>query len=78
LYEILKGILVDDLQARADDLSPTTSCTAAGLDSLTVVELSGILNSKLGIEIHDYELLELDTVGDIALLIEERSERRAG
>jgi acyl carrier protein len=27
------------------------------LDSLTVVELSGLLASKLGIEIHDYELL---------------------
>lgn len=73
VYEILKDILVDDLQARADDISPTTSCTAAGLDSLTVVELSGLLTSRLGIEIHDYELLELDTVGDIARLMEERS-----
>lgn len=73
MYEVLEEILVNDLQMRAEDVTPTASCVEVGLDSLTVVELSSLLSSRLDVEIHDYELLELHTVGDLALLIEERS-----
>jgi acyl carrier protein len=72
VYNVLKSILVDNLQMRAEDITPTASCVEVGLDSLTVVELSSVLGSRLDIEIHDYELLELATVGDIARLMEER------
>lgn len=72
MYNVLKTILVDDLQMRAEDITPTASCIEVGLDSLTVVELSSLLGSRLDIEIRDYELLELATVGDIARLMEER------
>jgi acyl carrier protein len=72
VYKILEAILVDDLQMRAEDISPTASCSGVGLDSLAVVELSSVLISRLGLEIHDYELLELATLGDIACLMEER------
>lgn len=72
MYEVLKGILVDDLQMRAEDVTPTASRVEVGLDSLTVLELSSVLSSRLGIKIHDYELLELATVGDVARLVEER------
>ena len=77
MYEALEGILVNDLQIRAEDLTPTASCVEVGLDSVTVMELSSLLSSRLDVEIHDYELLELATVGDLALLVEERS-RPAG
>jgi acyl carrier protein len=77
VYEALEGILVNDLQIRAEDLTPTASCVEVGLDSVTVMELSSLLSSRLDVEIHDYELLELATVGDLALLVEERS-RPAG
>jgi acyl carrier protein len=72
VYTMLMSILVNDLQMRAQDVTPTATCVEVGLDSLTVVELSGVLSSRLGIEIHDYELLELGTVGAIACLMEER------
>jgi acyl carrier protein len=72
MYHALKAILVDDLHVRAEDVTPTASCVEVGLDSLTVVELSGVLSSKLGITVQDYELLELATVGDVARLMEER------
>lgn len=72
MYNVLKSILVNDLQMRAEDITPTANCVEVGLDSLTVVELSSVLGSRLDIEIRDYELLELATVGDIARLMEER------
>jgi acyl carrier protein len=72
VYTTLMSILVNDLQMRAQDVTPTATCVEVGLDSLAVVELSGVLSSRLGIEIPDYELLELGTVGAIASLMEER------
>ena len=72
MYTVLKSILVNDLQMRAEDVTPAASCVEVGLDSLAVVELSSVLSSRLGIEIHDYELRELGTVGDIACMMQER------
>lgn len=72
MYDVLKVILVEDLQMRAEDVQPTSNRAEVGLDSLAAVELSALLNSRLGIEVHDYELLEAATVADIARLVEER------
>lgn len=72
MYEVLKGILVNDLHLRTEDLTPTAGCSEVGLDSLTVLELSEALSGRLGIEIQDYELLELATIGDVVRLMEER------
>ncbi|MEU4428414.1 acyl carrier protein [Actinoplanes sp. NPDC024001] len=73
MFDVLKRILVDDMQMRAEDITPAVKRTEVGIDSLAVTELATVLNSRLGIEIHDYELLELCTVGDIADLLHERS-----
>jgi len=72
VYEVLRTILVDDLQVSAEDITPTSSCVDVGLDSVTMVELAIVASSRLGVEIHDYELQELTTVGDIARLMGER------
>lgn len=72
MYQTLKSILVNDLQMRAEDITPTATCVDVGLDSLAVMELSSTLVSRLGIQIDAYELLELATVGDVARLMEER------
>ena len=72
MFDVLKRILVDDLQMRAQDITPAVHRAEVGVDSLAVAELASVLNSRLGIEIHDYELLELRTVGDIADLVQER------
>ena len=71
MYEVLKTILVDDLQVRAEDITPTSSCVDVGLDS-NHGRVASVASSRLGIEIYDYELQELATVGDIARLMGER------
>jgi acyl carrier protein len=72
VFEVLKEILIDDFEMRAGDIVPAASRAEVGLDSLAAVGLSSVLDSRLGIQIHDYELLELATVGDVARLMEER------
>jgi acyl carrier protein len=73
MYELLKTIMIEDLQLDAGEMSPDASREDAGLDSLAIVELSMVLSRRLGIDIADSELLELDTVADIAKLIEQRT-----
>jgi acyl carrier protein len=73
MYELLKTIMIEDLQLNAGDVSPDANRADAGLDSLAIVELSMVLSRRLGIDIADDELLELETVADIAHLIAERS-----
>jgi acyl carrier protein len=73
MYELLKTIMVEDLQLDADDVRPDASREDAGLDSISVVELSMTLSKRFGIQITDEELLELDTVGDIARLMGQRT-----
>jgi acyl carrier protein len=73
MYELLKTIMIEDLQLDAGEVSPDASREDAGLDSLAIVELSMVLSRRLGIDIADSELLELDTVADIAKLIEQRT-----
>lgn len=73
MYEVLKAILVEDLQLRDADVRPEVGREGAGLDSLAVVELSMILSKRLRIEISDDELMRVATVADIARLMEERS-----
>lgn len=72
MFEVLRGILVDELQMRAEDVVPTATRTEVGLDSVALVELAELLNTGLGIEIHDYELAEAGTLADLARLVEER------
>lgn len=76
MYELLKTIMIEDLQLDAVELSPDASREDAGLDSLAMVELSMVLSRRLGVDVPDDELLELDTVADIARFIEKFIEQR--
>ena len=73
MYELLKAIMIEDLLLDAEGVRPDASREDAGLDSLAVVELSMTLARRHGIEITDDELLELDTVADIAALMVRRT-----
>ncbi|GII86981.1 hypothetical protein Ssi03_49710 [Sphaerisporangium siamense] len=75
MYEVLKTILVEDLQLSDVDVRPDVDREGAGLDSLAMVELSMILSKRLRIEISDDELMGASTVADIVRLMEERSPR---
>ncbi|MFF9345195.1 MULTISPECIES: acyl carrier protein [unclassified Streptomyces] len=72
MYDELKDILVADLQVREEDVAPTATREEVGLDSLAVLELATALNERLGIEVHDYELLDAGTLADVARLMAER------
>jgi acyl carrier protein len=73
MYELLKTIMIEDLQLNVDGVSPDASREEAGLDSLAIVELSMVLSRRLGIEIPDSELLELETLADIAQFLQQRA-----
>jgi acyl carrier protein len=75
VYEMLRTILVEDLQLQPADVRPEVGREGAGIDSLAVVELSMILSKRFRIEISDDELMGTSTVADIARLMEERSPR---
>lgn len=76
MYELLKTIMIEDLQLDANAVSPDASREDAGLDSLAMVDLSVALSRRLGMDIPDDQLLELRTVADIARLMEQQ--RAAG
>jgi histidinol-phosphate aminotransferase len=73
MYDLLKTIMIEDLQLDADSVYPGASREDAGLDSLAVVDLSTLLNERHGIPITDAELFELATLAEIAQLMEQRT-----
>ena len=73
MFETLKNILVDKLKVSPDQVVPEATKEDVELDSLAVVELSLVLEKELGLKISDDELMELDTVGEIVALMEQRS-----
>ncbi|MER8187621.1 acyl carrier protein [Kitasatospora sp. NPDC094015] len=75
MFETLKEILVSKLKVSPEQVTPEATKEDVELDSLAVVELSLVLEKELGVEISDDELLDAETIGDMAALIEERSAR---
>ncbi|WP_327256249.1 acyl carrier protein [Streptomyces sp. NBC_01244] len=71
-FETLKEILVSKLKVDAGQVTPEATREEVELDSLAVVELSLLLEKELGVKVSDDELLDLDTIGDMALLVEQR------
>ncbi|MEE1800978.1 acyl carrier protein [Streptomyces sp. NPDC101062] len=73
MFETLKEVLVDKLEADPEEITPEATVEDAGLDSLSIVELSIILEKDHAIAITDDELLAAPTIGDMARLMEERN-----
>ncbi|GGS24195.1 MULTISPECIES: acyl carrier protein [Actinokineospora] len=73
MFETLKNILVDKLKISGDQIVAEATKEDIELDSLAVVELSLVLEKELGLKISDDELMELDTVGEIVALMEQRA-----
>jgi acyl carrier protein len=72
MFETLKEILVSKLKVEPTQVTPEATREDVELDSLAVVELSLLLEKELGIAVSDDELLDTDTIGDMALLLEQR------
>ncbi|MGR8012186.1 acyl carrier protein [Streptomyces hypolithicus] len=72
MFEVLKEILISKLKVTGDQVTPEASREDVELDSLAIVELSMLLEKDYGIEISDDELMDVDTIGEMARLMEER------
>ncbi|UMP06848.1 acyl carrier protein [Amycolatopsis sp. EV170708-02-1] len=75
MFEVLQEILVDKLKIPAAEVRAEVTPEDADLDSLTIVELSMVLEKEFGIEISEDEIKSAATLGDIARLMEQRSTR---
>ncbi|MEV4923038.1 acyl carrier protein [Streptomyces roseoverticillatus] len=72
MNEDLKRILTVELNLDDAALHPGTSLEDAGIDSLSVVELSVHLSDQLGLEISEEELQSAASVGELDRMIEQR------
>lgn len=68
----LKDILVDELNLNPSALLPESRLEDAGLDSLTLVELSVQLQETAGVAIGEDELASASTVGALDRLVAAR------
>lgn len=68
----LMEILVTDLQLDQQALRPESRLEDAGLDSLTLVELSVQLWNRSALQIGEDELSSVTTVGALDRMVEER------
>ncbi|CAM5406924.1 hypothetical protein GCM10010329_86110 [Streptomyces spiroverticillatus] len=69
MREDLRTLLVHDLRLPAARLTPDTTLSDAGLDSLAVVELSVLLEERYAIRLTEVELEQAPTLGDLDTLI---------
>ena len=71
IFEKIKELLADQLDASADDMSMDTDIAGdLGADSLDVVELLMSIEDEFDVEIPDEEVENIKTVGDIVKYIE--------
>ncbi|GGO59821.1 MULTISPECIES: acyl carrier protein [Streptomyces] len=72
MFETLKEILVAMLKVAPEKITEQATREEAELDSLAVVELSMLLEKDYGIKISDDELMEAETVGEMAAMMTQR------
>lgn len=64
LLAVFTEMLTEDFGVPAEDVSPDATFEALGLDSLDVVELTLVLEEKVGVKLEDEELEDVRTVQD--------------
>lgn len=65
--------MYETLKVEPEQITPDATKDDLDLDSLAFVELSMVLGKEHGLHISDDELFDMETVGDIAALMEERA-----
>ncbi len=72
IFEKIKELLAEQLDASADDMSMDTDiANDLGADSLDVVELLMAIEDEFDIEIPDDKIEVIKTIGDLVRYIEE-------
>ncbi|MEU8568714.1 acyl carrier protein [Streptomyces pathocidini] len=72
----LRILLLDELKLPEAQLTDTTSLEKAGLDSLATVELSVLLQDRLGVTITESEIESAATLHQLDLLVEQKRNGR--
>ncbi|BAJ28545.1 MULTISPECIES: phosphopantetheine-binding protein [Kitasatospora] len=75
MFEEIKAILVHKLKVTPEQVTPEATREDIELDSLAVVELSLVLETEFGVSVTDDELLDTETIGEMAELVESRMSR---
>lgn len=75
IFEKIKNILIDQLDADEDAISMEASITDdLGADSLDVADIVMSIEEEFDIEIPDDQLANVKTVGDIVKFVEDNAE----
>jgi acyl carrier protein len=72
--EDFKRILIDDLNLDEAALRPEASLENAGIDSLTIVELSISLAQRFGVEVSEEDLGGAASLDEMDRMVEQRRE----
>jgi 8-amino-7-oxononanoate synthase len=72
LIEAFKSIVYDVNLKQLGDIGPETVISELGLDSVSMMEVIGLLEENFCIQIHDEEVAALNNVGDLLALIRNR------
>lgn len=69
--DALLAILTGEFRIPADEISGDTTFEALGLDSLDLVELTMLVDERLGVEIPDDRLEDIATLDDAVRVVDE-------
>ena len=72
LLETFRTILTEEFSVPADEVTADATFDALGLDSLDVVELTLVLEDRVGVKLGDEDLEGVRTVGDAVAKLRER------
>lgn len=71
MFDKVKAILVDELQLKADDITPQAELVNdLGINSLELADLIMTCEEKFNVEIKDEDIRKFTTVGDICAYLE--------
>jgi len=77
LLEMFKTVASRVDKREFTDVTPASVITELGIDSLSMMQIVGEMETELGIMIPDEDLVELVTVGDLCKKVGERLEANA-
>jgi acyl carrier protein len=72
LLSLFKSIASRVDKRSFDDVTPQSVITELGIDSLSMMQIVGEMETELGVMIPDEDLVDLRTVGDLVSKIESR------
>jgi acyl carrier protein len=77
LLEMFKTVAARVDKREFPDVTRTSVITELGIDSLSMMQIVGEMETELGVMIPDEDLVELITVGDLVKKVEDRLESAA-